>query len=116
MWRAASAISNLRTLDPLGYLDMLALEQGARLIMTDSGGMQKEAYLLRKPCLTLREQTEWVETLGHGNRLVAFSEHDILKSAEEMIKGHFRFPENLYGRGDAARKIAKIIFEDFEKE
>ena len=116
IWGLASTISDLRIVEPLGYLDMLALETHARLIITDSGGMQKEACLLGRPCLTLREQTEWVETLGHGNRLVAVSEQEILSAAEEMMNKRFSCPENLYGRGDAARKIAEAIVEILERD
>ena len=100
---------NIRVTEPLGYLDMLCLMSNARKILTDSGGVQKEAYMLGVPCITLRENTEWVETLEGGwNVLVAIipkiivEEIDRLQPASKPKTAHF-------GNGKTAEKILEII-------
>ena len=71
----------LRAIEPLGYLDMIALVARARVVLTDSGGLQKEAFFLGRPCVTLREETEWVETVEAGGNVVAGTEpHRILEA------------------------------------
>lgn len=93
---------------PLGYLDMLHLEQRAVVILTDSGGVQREAYFLRRPCLTLRGETEWIETVSSGwNILAGLNEQTILRYTK-----NFPIPTKypyFFGRGDAAEKIASIL-------
>jgi UDP-N-acetylglucosamine 2-epimerase len=101
--------ANVRALEPASYLQMLALEKSARLIVTDSGGIQKEAYILGVPCITLREETEWVETVKAGwNRLSGRDPDRVLK----ILSSSDVFPPEkplLYGDGRAAERIAEII-------
>lgn len=93
---------------PLGYLDFLALEQHARMILTDSGGVQKEAYFLHKPCITLREETEWVETLENGwNVLVGANKDKILSNLRDRQIS--AAPKELFGDGRAAERIMRHL-------
>ncbi len=99
--------SNVIMIKPLGYLDMLHLMNNAEKILTDSGGVQKEAYMLGKPCITLRENTEWVETVDAGwNVLVGADEEKIVDAVD-----HFKFSKSripLYGE-NVCKKIVDII-------
>jgi UDP-GlcNAc3NAcA epimerase len=104
-------LRSLIVVDPLPFLDMVALEQAAKIILTDSGGVQKEAFFYRVPCITLRDETEWVETVDQGcNFLTGASHQKIVKAFESMM--NFRFDHiqsNLYGNGDASSAICKAI-------
>jgi len=104
-WKAGP---NVRFLKPLSYLDNLILEKCARLILTDSGGMQKEAYLLGVPCLTLRQETEWVETVEAGwNLLVGTDPESIVRGVREFRPRGRRRP--FLGRGGASDEILSIL-------
>jgi len=100
--------SNIRLVEPQSYFDILVLEKNARLLLSDSGGMQKEAYCLGTPCLTLRQQTEWVETVEAGwNELVGPNTDKIITAVR-----HFNPPIErplLYGDGRTGEAIVKIL-------
>jgi len=103
------ALKGLKILDPLPYLEMQRLQMDAQLILTDSGGMQKEAYFHQIPCITLRDETEWVETIEAGwNQVVGANEAAITKAAKN-IKPPSIQQANFYGDGYAAEKIINLI-------
>lgn len=97
-----------RLIEPLGYLEFLQLESGAKLILTDSGGVQEEACILKIPCITLRENTERPETVDVGSNLVAGSGEKIIECARKMMKSNLEW-ENPYGNGNAAELTMKYI-------
>ena len=101
---------NICFVEPLGYTEMLFFTSNAVKVITDSGGLQKEAYMMHKNVVTLRNQTEWVETLeGNHNILCAIDSERILKTIRRTdIEEEFN--ESLYGNGNAAEKMCKIIF------
>ncbi|MCX6056724.1 MAG: UDP-N-acetylglucosamine 2-epimerase, partial [Chloroflexi bacterium] len=103
-----SASSNVTMIEPVGHFDMLALQENANCILTDSGGVQKEAYLLGVRCITLREETEWVETVASGwNRLAGVDEKTII----DLFETWFPLGEraSLYGDGHSAKQICDIL-------
>jgi UDP-GlcNAc3NAcA epimerase len=100
--------SHVHLIEPLGYLDMVALVRSARLALTDSGGLQKETYWLGVPCVTLRKETEWVETVESGWNVLAGSDTDkIIETVRSFVPPEVR-PE-LYGDGAAADKCVELI-------
>jgi len=101
---------NLKIINPVGYLDFLCLEMNAKKILTDSGGIQKEAYWLKVPCITLRENTEWVETVVDGwNILAGANKENIIKYVKEFEPTKNQTNPNPFGNGNASKKICKII-------
>jgi UDP-GlcNAc3NAcA epimerase len=95
--------NNIRVVEPLGYLDMCQLVHGANIVFTDSGGLQKEAYFHRVPCVTLRSETEWVETVDNGwNRLWTVKDYQPRREIAE------------YGDGHSAQKIVEILRETLQ--
>jgi len=99
---------NVRLIEPVGYYDMMVLEENARIIATDSGGVQREAYFLSKPCITLRDETEWTETVQVGwNRLVGVDVDCILHEWKTFLPPTEQPP--IFGDGTAGEKIANIL-------
>jgi UDP-N-acetylglucosamine 2-epimerase len=99
---------NVMLIDPVGYLDMLMLERHAECILTDSGGIQKEAYLLGVRCITLRDETEWLETVDAGwNVLTGADSEKIARFYHDFHPAEKRPP--VYGDGDAADKIVQLL-------
>ena len=102
--------SNFKIISPVSFLEMLALEKNCCLVMTDSGGVQKEAFYFEKPCVILRPETEWIELLENGSALIADADENKIKfSFEQLIsKKDLSFPK-LYGDGKAAEFICSEI-------
>lgn len=92
----------------MGFFDMIILEKNASKIATDSGGIQKEAFFYGVPCITIRQQTEWVELLDIGANILSGSNLNDLKQALTLDLQHFE-PSNVYGLGNTANKIRKIL-------
>lgn len=102
--------TNIKFVDPMGYLNMIRLEQSAKMILTDSGGIQKEAYWLRVPCVTLRDETEWVETAESGWNEIAGGDKERILHIIRNYRVPGEHPE-LYGVGQAGRKIIDCLIE-----
>ncbi|APC40757.1 non-hydrolyzing UDP-N-acetylglucosamine 2-epimerase [Clostridium estertheticum] len=99
---------NIKIIDPVGYLDMISLEMHCRKIITDSGGVQKEAFFMNKPCITMRDETEWVETVQNGwNIVVGTNKAKILDGIINFTPS--KVQQNIFGDGHAAEKILEII-------
>lgn len=105
----AYGYNNILFVEPMGYLDMLYFTKHAKKVVTDSGGLQKETYILHTPCITVRDQTEWVETLvGNHNVLAKSNAKDIVKKVMNTIIDESKW-EAHYGTGHAAKEICKLI-------
>jgi len=99
---------NVKIIKPIGYFDMLLLEKNSKKILTDSGGVQKEAYILGVPGITLRDNTEWVETVEDGwNVLVSAEKEKILKAIREFEPATEQ--RDVFGKGNASEKMTEII-------
>ncbi len=109
--------SHLKIIEPVGYFDMLKLVSHCQMILTDSGGLQKEAYFLNRPCITLREETEWAETItGKGNIITGINPDKIIKAIQEWKKRLKNTPTDFskeirksFGDGRASEIIRDII-------
>lgn len=105
--------SKICFIDPVGYLEMVWLLRNCELVLTDSGGVQKEAYFFRKCCVTMRDETEWVELVVNGFNLLAGSDTNrIIEYVKELrLKDCYGFEHRLYGNGDAGNKILEVLIE-----
>ena len=107
---------NLIIVEPLDYIDMIFLEKSAKMILTDSGGVQKESFFYNVPCITMRDETEWVETVKLGwNKVVGANKMTIVDAYESFLSS---VPKNKnkkpYGSGDSAEKIVNHILKNFK--
>lgn len=101
----------VRLLPPASFFEIIELERNARLVMTDSGGVQKEAFFFERPCVILRPETEWVEIVEHGAGIIADADYDRIVTAYNELTGKtVKFPQ-LFGDGHAAEKILQSIID-----
>jgi UDP-GlcNAc3NAcA epimerase len=107
------ALKEINVIEPIPFLDMIRLEESAHMIITDSGGVQKEAYFFRVPCITMRDETEWVETIDAGwNSLVGANRANIVTAAERSHRPE-KWPA-FYGDGRAGEMILGRLLEAFQ--
>lgn len=104
------ANTNIKIIDPAGFFDIIALEKNSKMMVTDSGGLQKEAFFFQKPCIILRPQTEWIEIVENGNAILADCDEERIIAAYGKLsqKSDFSYP-SLYGDGKAAEFICEQI-------
>ena len=100
---------DVHVVDPVGYLEMVYLLKSCEFVLSDSGGVQKEAYYFRKSCLILRDETEWTELVECGANKIVGANYDNIMLAAKIIKKDIDFSEDFYGKGDAAEKIVSYL-------
>ena len=101
---------DFKQINPVGYLDILTLLKDCKLVLTDSGGLQKEAFFFEKHCITLRDETEWVELVDHGfNTLVRVDKDKILTAYQKMVDKSSEFNIDLYGNGKSRKIIVDLL-------
>lgn len=104
--------SNIQILEPVGYFEMIWLLSNCSCVITDSGGLQKEAFFFKKPCITVREETEWVELIHNKVNFLTGSDTDKIIDAFDYIKGaSIDFSMNLYGQGNTGSLIVKELID-----
>lgn len=109
--------SQVQLIEPVGYFDMITLLSHCQAVFTDSGGLQKEAFFFHKPCVTLRDETEWVELVAGGFNTIVGANREKITNSAETIRNLASFKDskyscNLYGNGKAAEKILKAMVEN----
>lgn len=106
------AKKEILTIDPVGYFDILELLKHCTLVLTDSGGLQKEAYFFQKPCITLRDETEWVELVDTGTNILASADTNKILDAIEVINNkQLNFDLQIYGGGKASEQIIDFLMK-----
>lgn len=101
---------NIELIDPVGYFDMIELLKNCQLVLTDSGGLQKEAYFFQKHCVTLRDETEWTELIDNDYNVLAGADTDLItKTVDTMLNRTSDFSKNLYGEGAAGELILNSL-------
>jgi len=101
--------SKIKLIEPVGYLEMVYMLQNCKMVMSDSGGLQKEAFFFAKPCVTLRDETEWVELITNGFNTIVGADQEKIISAFNNQKFDLDYTMNLYGGGKAADNIAEEL-------
>lgn len=106
---------NIKVIDPVGYLDMIMLEKQAALITTDSGGVQKEAYFHKVPCITMRDETEWIELVAQGANIITGADTEKIIAALDKSANIDTsvFDAPLYGEGNTGRQIVDTLVQYF---
>jgi UDP-GlcNAc3NAcA epimerase len=104
---STSLYSNITIIDPVGYIDCLSYQSGASCVITDSGGMQKEAYMLQRKCITLRSETEWNETLRERWNILVYDNIETISSLVHEMPGIY--VDGMFGDGNAAAIIVNLI-------
>ena len=104
-------LAGFKVIEPVPYLEMQRLQIGAAVILTDSGGIQKEAYLHGVPCVTLRDETEWVETVSAGWNQLVGADYERIVTAWRGARAPQDKPQNLFGDGDASGRIVRALIE-----
>ena len=105
--------TNINFIEPIGYISMLSLLNECEMVITDSGGLQKESFFAKKKCITIREQTEWIELINQGTNLLCKPEN-LKKAYNKILKEECDFSNNFYGNGNASNFIVQSI-ENFFK-
>ena len=103
--------NRIKIIDPVGYLEMVYLLKNAKLIMTDSGGLQKEAFFFQKPCITLRDETEWVELVENGFNTVVGADKELIIQTFNNQNYNIDFGIDLYGNGNASKSIIEHLLK-----
>jgi len=105
------SLKNITLIEPVGYLEMVWLLDNSKMVITDSGGLQKEAYFFKKPCITLRDETEWVELIKNEFNVLSGTDKEKILDIYNNFVFNDNFSKELYGNGFASAKIVKELLE-----